>query len=119
MHNGVIENYRELRAELEGRGFCFASDTDTEVVPQLINCGLSEGMDPQRAVRFAGKLLIGKFCACDYFEDRPDLLIAVRKDSPLVIGFGEKGTYVSSDEVALAFLVKNVLYLEDRGYRSY
>lgn len=111
VHNGIIENYGELKAFLEAHGVSFASDTDTEVVAQLIEY-FYEG-DLLAAVgrvlhRIEGAYALGILCA-----DCPDQLIAVRKDSPLILGFGEGCNFLASDVTAILRHTRRVAYMED------
>ena len=113
VHNGIIENFQELRHELEGEGRKLASDTDTEVVAHLITKYLDEGMTPQVATSTALKRLDGAFALAIIFAGRPDLLIGARRGSPLAIGYGEGEMYLGSDALALAPLTQHISYLED------
>ena len=110
VHNGIIENYEQLRAELSER--TFVSDTDTEVIPHLIAAQLDAGMEPLDAVRTAASRLEGSFAfAVTIAGD--DRLFAMRKDSPLVLGHGDDGTYLASDVTAFLEHTREVTYLED------
>jgi glucosamine--fructose-6-phosphate aminotransferase (isomerizing) len=113
VHNGIIENYRELRAELEGTGATFESQTDTEVVAHLVAQALAAGATPRPAVQEALKRLRGAFALAFVFEGEEDLLIGARRGSPLAIGLGEGEAYLGSDAVALAPFTDAVTYLED------
>jgi glucosamine--fructose-6-phosphate aminotransferase (isomerizing) len=113
VHNGIIENYRELRAELEGAGAVFESQTDTEVVAHLVAQALAAGATPRLAVQKALKRLSGAFALAFVFEGEEDLLIGARRGSPLAIGHGEGEAYLGSDAVALAPFTDAVTYLED------
>ncbi|MGA0531016.1 glutamine--fructose-6-phosphate transaminase (isomerizing) [Hansschlegelia sp. KR7-227] len=113
VHNGIIENYRELRAELEGAGAVFESQTDTEVVAHLVAQALAAGATPRLAVQQALKRLRGAFALAFVFEGEEDLLIGARRGSPLAIGHGEGEGYLGSDAVALAPFTDAVTYLED------
>jgi len=89
VHNGIIENFRELREELIGLGYRFASQTDTEVVPVLVTHYLSQGLSPQDAVTMTLSRLQGAFALGFIFADAPDLLIGARMGPPLAVGYGE------------------------------
>ena len=111
VHNGIIENYMELREFLESEGVTFASQTDTEVVAQLLEYYYDGDMlDAVTRVlsRIQGAYALGILCA-----DCPDRLIAVRKDSPLILGFGEGAHYLASDVTALIKYTRDVCYLDD------
>jgi glucosamine--fructose-6-phosphate aminotransferase (isomerizing) len=114
VHNGIIENYRELRKFLEeDLGRVFLSDTDTEVVPHLIGYYLQKYVPPT-AIRKAVAHLKGTFALGIMLESSPAVLFAVRKNQPLIIGFGASGTCISSSEIALAsFAEVGVMHLED------
>ncbi|MGE4280326.1 MAG: glutamine--fructose-6-phosphate transaminase (isomerizing) [Magnetospirillum sp.] len=113
VHNGIIENYAELKAELTAAGHVFESDTDTEAVAQLIDFYLRQGKGPQDATSAALKRLHGAFALGIIFADRPDLLIAAREGSPLAIGYGEGEMFLGSDALALAPLTQKISYLAD------
>jgi glucosamine--fructose-6-phosphate aminotransferase (isomerizing) len=113
VHNGIIENFQELRHELEGEGCKLASDTDTEVVAHLITKYLDQGFSPQEATSTALKRLDGAFALAIIFAGRPDLLIGARRGSPLAIGYGKGEMYLGSDALALAPLTQRISYLED------
>ncbi|MBR0695062.1 glutamine--fructose-6-phosphate transaminase (isomerizing) [Bradyrhizobium lablabi] len=113
VHNGIIENFRELRRELEAQGARFASDTDTEVVAHLVNSYLLKGHSPQQAVKAALPRLSGAFALAFLFRGHGDLLIGARKGSPLAVGYGNGETYLGSDAIALAPFTDTISYLED------
>lgn len=113
VHNGIIENFRELREELEGRGHRFASETDSEVVAHLVSEGLNRGATPQDAVAAALKRLRGAFALAFLFEGEEDLLIGARRGSPLAVGWGEEGVYLGSDALALAPFATSIAYLDE------
>ena len=112
VHNGIIENYRELRDELERAGVTFASETDTEVVPHLIARELRGGLAPEAAVRAAADRLDGSY-ALAVVVAGTDALFAVRHDSPLVLGVGESESFVASDVPAFLERTRDVVYLDD------
>jgi glucosamine--fructose-6-phosphate aminotransferase (isomerizing) len=113
VHNGIIENFKPLREELQARGRVFKSQTDTEVVAHLISEQVENGLDPVEAVRVTLKRLHGAFALAILFRSNPDLLIGARLGSPLVVGFGETETYLGSDALALAPLTQRICYLEE------
>src|SRR5712672_1258165 len=113
VHNGIIENHRELRNEFERAGLRFATDTDTEVIAQLVNQQLKKGCDPVDAVRVALPRLEGAFALAFLFEGHENLIIGARKGSPLAVGYGRGEMYLGSDAIALAPLTDMISYLED------
>lgn len=113
VHNGIIENYRELRDELKELGHVFESETDTEVVVHLISQKIEEGLDPQAAVAQSLKRLNGAFALAIIFAGREDILIGARKGAPLAVGFGDGEMFLGSDALALASLTQKIMYLED------
>ena len=113
VHNGIIENFQELRAELEKAGHVFSSQTDTEVVPQLITYYLAQGKTPREAVSACLKRLEGAFALGIIFASEPNAMYAARLGSPLAIGFGDGANYLGSDAVALAPLTQKVCYLAE------
>ncbi len=113
VHNGIIENFRELRDELEADGYVFLSETDTEVVAHLVARNLKNGHDPRKASFMAFKRLEGAFAIALMFADDPDLIIGARNGPPLAIGHGEDSMYIGSDAIALAPFTNKVTYLED------
>ncbi|HIJ37450.1 MAG TPA: glutamine--fructose-6-phosphate transaminase (isomerizing) [Rhodospirillaceae bacterium] len=113
VHNGIIENFLALRAELTAAGHHFESDTDTEAVVQLISHFLEQGFEPEVATEKALKRIEGAFALGILFAGRPDLLIAARRGSPLAIGYGAGEMYLGSDALALAPLTQKISYLAD------
>jgi len=113
VHNGIIENFRELREELEGKGAKFGSETDTEVVAHLVTHEMQNGRSPAEAVAAALPRLRGAFALAFLFTGQEDLLIGARKGSPLAIGYGEGEMYLGSDAIALAPFTDTISYLED------
>ncbi|OAN81478.1 glutamine--fructose-6-phosphate aminotransferase [Erythrobacter sp. EhN03] len=113
VHNGIIENYKELRAELRDAGRTLESDTDSEVVAHLVSRLVEEGSTPQDAVASVLPRLRGAFALAIAFRDNPDLLIGARRGSPLVVGFADGETYIGSDALALAPLTQQISYLEE------
>jgi glucosamine--fructose-6-phosphate aminotransferase (isomerizing) len=113
VHNGIIENFRELRQMLEKQGAKFQSDTDTEVVVHLVNSYLLKGMSPQDAVKASLPQLRGAFALAFVFRGFGNLMIGARKGSPLAIGHGDGEMYLGSDAIALAPFTDTISYLED------
>jgi len=113
VHNGIIENFRELRQMLEKQGAKFASETDTEVVAHLVNSYLLKGASPQDAVKASLPLLRGAFALAFVFKGHGNLMIGARKGSPLAIGHGDGEMYLGSDAIALAPFTDTISYLED------
>ena len=113
VHNGIIENFAELRRELEGKGVKFSTETDTEVVAHLVSEELKRGLSPLQAVMAALPRLRGAFALAFLFAGEDNLLIGARKGSPLAVGFGDEMMFVGSDAIALAPFTDMVSYLED------
>jgi glucosamine--fructose-6-phosphate aminotransferase (isomerizing) len=113
VHNGIVENFRALHAELEADGRVLESETDTEVVAHLVDRALGNGRDPLGAVREALGRLEGAFAFVFLFEGEPDLMIAARRGSPLAIGYGDGEMFVGSDALALGPLTHRIAYLEE------
>jgi glutamine---fructose-6-phosphate transaminase (isomerizing) len=113
VHNGIIENFRELREELEKTGAKFGSDTDTEVVAHLVTREMKNGRSPAEAVAAALPRLRGAFALAFLFTGEDNLLIGARKGSPLAIGYGDGEMYLGSDAIALAPFTDTISYLED------
>ncbi len=113
VHNGIIENFRELRAEMTKAGLAFESDTDTETVALLTRFHLDQGHSPTDAVRATLARLHGAFALCFLFDGEDDLMIAARKGSPLAIGHGSGEMFVGSDAIALAPMTDRITYLEE------
>ena len=113
VHNGIIENFRELRHELAAAGANFETETDTEVVAHLVSAEIERGRSPREAVAAALPRLRGAFALAFLFDGQEDLLIGARKGSPLAVGFGDQEMYLGSDAIALAPLTDTITYLED------
>jgi len=114
IHNGIIENYASLKTELIKRGHQFLSDTDTEVLIHLIeDIQLNEKTDLVEAVRIALNQVIGAYAIVIISKDEPDMLIAARKSSPMVVGIGEGEFFIASDATPLIEYTRNVVYLND------
>ncbi|MDQ2082732.1 glutamine--fructose-6-phosphate transaminase (isomerizing) [Xanthobacteraceae bacterium Astr-EGSB] len=113
VHNGIIENFNELRQELEAAGAVFVTETDTEVVAHLVTAEMKTGKKPVEAVAAALPRLRGAFALAFLFEGEDDLLVGARRGSPLAIGYGDGEMYLGSDALALAPFTSQVSYLED------
>jgi glucosamine--fructose-6-phosphate aminotransferase (isomerizing) len=113
VHNGIIENFRELRSELGAAGYGFESQTDTETVALLARMYLDQGLSPIDAAKQTLTRLHGAFALCFLFDGQDDLMIAARKGSPLAIGHGTGEMYVGSDAIALAPMTDRITYLEE------
>lgn len=114
VHNGIIENFADLREELQAVGHSFTSDTDTEVVPHLIEQALRDGApDLLSAVRAASERLVGAYALAVVSADEPGAIVATRKDSPLVVGQGAEGAYVASDIIAMIDATRDVVVMND------
>src|SRR5258707_1755915 len=113
VHNGIIENFRELREELEGKGHKFVTETDTEVVAHLVTHEMKQGRSPVEAVAAALPRLRGAFALVFLFTGEQDLLIGARKGSPLAVGYGDGEMYLGSDAIALAPFTDTISYLDD------
>ncbi|MEO1600305.1 MAG: glutamine--fructose-6-phosphate transaminase (isomerizing) [Pseudomonadota bacterium] len=116
VHNGIIENFAELRAELARTGIACETDTDTEVVARLVAHGMGQGQSAQEAVAAVLPRLEGAYALVFLFEGQPDLMIAARSGPPLAIGWGEDEMYVGSDALALSPMTSRISYLEDGDY---
>lgn len=116
VHNGIIENFRELREELEAEGRRFESQTDTETIVQLCDSFIAQGLEPQDAAAATIKKLEGAFAVAIIFEGRDDMMFAARKGSPLALGYGEGAMYVGSDALALAPMTNRICYLEEGDF---
>ena len=113
VHNGIIENFVELRRELQAKGAKFVTETDTEVVAHLVSQEMERGASPVEAVKAALPRLRGAFALAFLFAGEDNLLIGARKGSPLAIGYGDGAMFVGSDAIALAPFTDTVSYLED------
>jgi glucosamine--fructose-6-phosphate aminotransferase (isomerizing) len=113
VHNGIIENFRELKEELAGTGAVFQTQTDTEVVAHLLAAERAKGKSPREAVGHVLPRLHGAFAFAILFKSENDLLIGARKGSPLAVGHGNGEMYLGSDAIALAPFTNRVTYLED------
>ena len=113
VHNGIIENFRELREELTARGHVFKTETDTEVVAHLVTDEMQNGHGARDAVAAALPRLRGAFALAFIFDGAPDLLIGARQGAPLAVGWGEGEMYLGSDALALAPFTSTITYLDD------
>ncbi len=113
VHNGIIENHAELRSSLEGMGFRFTSDTDTEVIAHLLASMLDQGMDLLDAVRETVKRLVGAYALAVMSPDDTERLVVARAGSPLVVGVSDSGNYVASDVFALLPVTRQFLFLDE------
>ena len=116
VHNGIIENFAELRAGLESRGTKFATETDTEVVAHLVTEEMNNGADPVAAVAAALPKLRGAFALAFLFAGEDDLMVGARRGSPLAVGYGDGKMFLGSDAIALAPLAESLAYLEDGDF---
>jgi glutamine---fructose-6-phosphate transaminase (isomerizing) len=113
VHNGIIQNFSELRKELETRGHIFKSGTDTEVIPHLIEEYCKDGMEFPEAVRHTLLRIKGSFAIAAIHVDHPDMIVCAKRESPLVIGLGESANYLASDIPAFLSMTKRALILEE------
>ena len=113
VHNGIIENFQNLRDELEAAGYKQASDTDTEVVAHLITKYLDDGLSPETATATALKRLEGAFALGIIFKNFNDIVVGARRGSPLAVGYGHEENYIGSDSYALKSMTNKISYLED------
>lgn len=112
VHNGIIENYLEIKEELIAEGHKFKSETDTEVIPHLIQKFMDEGNDLEHAVRKTIGVIEGAYALAAICVNEPDKIVATRKDSPLIVGLGENGYYLASDSPAILKYAKDIIYPE-------
>ena len=113
VHNGIIENYAEIKGRLTGQGYVFASETDTEVIAHLIEHKLKSQADLLAAVRAACAELIGAYAIAVLSESEPQRVVVARHGAPLLLGLGEDGHYAASDTAALLQVTRTLIYLED------
>ncbi|MDQ8757786.1 glutamine--fructose-6-phosphate transaminase (isomerizing) [Sphingosinicella sp. LHD-64] len=113
VHNGIIENFKPLREEMQARGRSFASQTDSEVVAHLVADRLEAGDDPEAAVAAVLPRLHGAFALAILFRDHPGLIVGARLGAPLTVGYGEGENYLGSDALALAALTRRIAYLDE------
>jgi len=113
VHNGIIENFRELRAFLSEQGVGYETDTDTETIALLANYYVTQGLSPRDAAQKTISRLEGAYALCFLFDGEDDLLVAARKGSPLAVGHGDGEMFVGSDAIALAPMTDRITYLEE------
>ncbi|MBC7090285.1 MAG: glutamine--fructose-6-phosphate aminotransferase, partial [Methanobacteriaceae archaeon] len=113
VHNGIIENYMELKNELKSEGHNFASETDTEVIAHLIEKYKNRGHNLEEAVRRALIRLKGAYAIAVISSDEPDKIIGARKESPLIVAKGERGYFLASDIPAILDHARDVIFLDD------
>jgi glucosamine--fructose-6-phosphate aminotransferase (isomerizing) len=113
VHNGIIENFEELRRELEGAGCRFETETDTEVVAHLLTRSLEQQKTPEQAMALSMARLQGAFALAVIFAGRHDLMIGARRGSPLAVGYGDGEMFLGSDALTLASLTRRICYLEE------
>lgn len=116
VHNGIIENFAELKAELEAAGRAFESDTDTEVIAQLIDAELATGLAPLEAFKATLDRLTGAYALAVLVEGADDLILGARRGSPLVVGEGQGEMFLGSDALAVGPFTNRVIYLEEGDY---
>jgi glucosamine--fructose-6-phosphate aminotransferase (isomerizing) len=116
VHNGIIENFAELKAELAATGRTFESDTDTEVIAQLIDAELATGLPPLEAFKATLDRLTGAYALAVLIEGADDLILGARRGSPLVVGEGQGEMFLGSDALAVGPFTNRVIYLEEGDY---
>ncbi len=118
VHNGIIENFAELREELKAQGSVFTTETDTEIVAQLLATHVDAGHSPSEAIRATLARLEGAYALAVIFADHDDLMFAARNGPPLAVGYGDGEMYVGSDAIALAPFTDEITYLEDGDWAA-
>lgn len=113
VHNGIIENYQEIKAELSGKGRVFATDTDTEVIVHLVSDFLDQGKTPRDAVAATLHRIEGAFALVIMIAGQHDVIFGARRGTPLAVGLGEGEMYLGSDAMALSHLTNKLIYLEE------
>ncbi|MBE7211840.1 MAG: glutamine--fructose-6-phosphate transaminase (isomerizing) [Gluconacetobacter diazotrophicus] len=113
VHNGIIENHAELRAELESQGQVFSTETDTETVAQLVDLNLKRGMAPREAAHDCFRRIHGAYALAMIFAGHSELMIGARHGAPLAVGFGEDEMFLGSDSLALAPFTRRIAHLRD------
>jgi glucosamine--fructose-6-phosphate aminotransferase (isomerizing) len=116
VHNGIIENHRQLRARLEQAGHLFSSDTDSEVLAHLFVEAFDAGLSPTEATKSVLAAIEGAYAFAALVRDHSDMLIVARNASPLAIGLGDDASFIGSDAIALAHLTRRVVYLKDNDF---
>ena len=113
VHNGIIENFKALREEMQAKGRSFSSETDSEVVAHLVADQLGQGKDPEAAVAAVLPRLHGAFALAILFRDHPGMIVGARVGAPLTVGYGKGENYLGSDAIALAALTQRIAYLDE------
>ncbi|MEG3224318.1 MAG: glutamine--fructose-6-phosphate aminotransferase [Methanobacteriales archaeon Met13] len=113
VHNGIIENYQELKDQLQEEGHHFSSDTDTEVIAHLVEKQMSKGMDLEDALRLVIRQIKGSYALAVIHVDYPDIIIGARKESPLILGVGDGDYFLASDVPAILEETNRIIYLDD------
>lgn len=113
VHNGIIENYLEIKIQLEKEGHVFVSDTDTEIIAHLIEKYIDKGLDLEDSVRETIKIIDGAYALAAISMNEPDKIVATRKDSPLIVGLGDNEYFVASDSPAILSYAKDIIYPEE------
>ncbi len=116
VHNGIIENFQELKAELTAKGYKFESDTDTEVIVHLVTDAIKSTPKIEDALQKVFSRLEGAFALAVLIASRPDLIVGARKGPPMAVGYGDHAMYIGSDAVALAPMTNRIAYLEDNDW---
>ena len=114
VHNGIIENFKDLRTELQSSGHKFTSDTDTEIIPHLIEKYMDEGNDLEEAIRHTTQRIKGSYALAIMCQDEPNKIIGVRKESPLIVGKGKDEYFLASDVPAVLSHTNQVIYLDNK-----
>lgn len=112
VHNGIIENYLKIKSQLEKEGHVFKSETDTEVIPHLIEKYIGEGLNLEEALRKTINTIHGSYAIAAISKDDPNKIVATKKDSPLIVGLGENEYFIASDSPAILEHTNKVVYLE-------
>ncbi len=113
VHNGIIENYLDIKTQLEKEGHKFISQTDTEVIPHLIEKYMDKGLDLEDSLRETINIIEGSYAIAAISVNEPDKIVATRKDSPLIVGIGDNGYYVASDSPAILEYANNIIYPDE------
>jgi glucosamine--fructose-6-phosphate aminotransferase (isomerizing) len=116
VHNGIIENFAELKAELQAAGREFESDTDTEVVAHLLDAELAKGLSPLDAFKATLDRLRGAYALCVLIGGEDETILAARNGPPLAVGYGDGEMFVGSDGLALGPFTNRIAYLNDGDY---
>ncbi len=116
VHNGIIENFAELRHELEAAGRTFESDTDTEVIAQLLDSELATGLEPLAALKATLDRLTGAYAIGVLIEGEDNLVMGARRGSPLVVGYGDGEMFIGSDALAVGPFTNKIAYLDEGDY---